>query len=127
VTPDEYIDSLDEPRQSDVRAVDELIGRVAPQLDRQFWRGMIVYGLYHYRHPGGVEGDWYPIALSGQKRFSALYVMGSGERGYIAEAYRERLPRADVARSLVRISDLADVDLEVVAALIKEGAGAKPS
>ena len=127
MTPDEYIDSLEEPRQSDVRALDDLIGRVAPQLDRQLWRGMIVYGLYHYRHPGGVEGDWYPLALSGQKRFSALYVMGSDERGYLAESYRERLPRAEVGRSQLRIADLAAVDLEVVAALVREGAGSKPT
>ncbi len=127
MSPDEYIDSLEEPRQSDLRTIDDLIQRVAPQLGRQFWRGMIVYGLYHYRHPGGNEGDWYPIALSGQKRFSALFVMGSDDSGYLVDRYRDRLPRADVTRNCVRMGSTEDVDLEVIAELVRAGAGYKPS
>ena len=126
VSPDEYIDSLDEARQSDMRAIDDLIQSVAPQLDRQFERGMIVYGGYRYRRADGSEGYWYPVALSGQKRFTALYVMGEDERGYLAEMYRDQLPRTDTGRNCVRFANLADVDLEVIAALVKEGAGFKP-
>jgi hypothetical protein len=127
VSPDEYIDSLEEPRQSDVRAIDELVQRVAPQLVRDFERGMITYGSYHYRYASGREGDWYPIALASQKRYVSLYVMAENERGYLAESYRDRLPRADIGRSCVRFSDLSDIDLEVVAALVREGASYKPS
>ena len=126
MSPDEYVDSFEEPRQSDVRALDDLIQRVAPQLNRQFERGMIVYGGYRFRHAGGGEGYWYPLALSGQKRFTALYVMGEDERGYLAEAYRDRLPSAEVARTTIRIATVADVDLEVLAELVREGAASRP-
>ncbi len=118
---------MEEPRQSDVRTIDDLIQRVAPQLDRQFERGMIVYGGYRYRNASGTEGYWYPVALSGQKRFTALYVMGEDERGYVVERFRERLPFTEAARNCVRISSVAEVDLEVIAALVKEGSGYKPS
>jgi hypothetical protein len=127
VNPDEYIESLAEPRQSDVREIDDLIQRVAPQLARSFDHGMITYGSYHYRYATGREGGWFPIALAGQKRYTSLYVMAENERGYLAENYRDRLPRADIGRSCVRFSSLADVDLEQIAALVREGAGYKPS
>src|SRR3712207_5478467 len=75
VSPDEYIASLEEPRHGDVEAIDDLIQRVAPQLDRRMERGMIVYGSYHYRYASGREGDWFPIALASNKRYISLYVM----------------------------------------------------
>ena len=126
MSPDEYIDALDEPRQTDVRDLDDLIQRVAPQLDRQFERGMIVYGGYRYRHPGGREGYWYPVALAGEKRFAALYVMGEDERGYAVELFRDRLTGAEVARNCVRIASLAQVDQELLAELVRTGATYKP-
>ena len=126
VSPDEYIDSLDEARQADVRTIDDLIQRVAPQLDRQFERGMIIYGGYRYHYQSGSEGYWYPVALSGQKRFTALYVMGEDERGYVVERYRDRLTDSEVARNCVRFATLDGVDLKVVEALVEEGATFKP-
>ena len=44
------------------------------------------------------------------------------EQGYIAESYRERLPKADIGRSCVRIKRLTDVDIDVLSELIRAGA-----
>ena len=89
---DEYIDSLDEARQSDMRAIDDLIQSVAPQLDRQFERGMIVYGGYRYRRADGSEGYWYPAGISqvGRSRFTALSVMGAGTSAATSPSVRDR-------------------------------------
>jgi hypothetical protein len=124
-TPDEYIAALDEPRRSEVRQLHDLIRRAAPQLEPHIAAGMLAYGHYHYRYASGREGDWFPIGLASQKRYISLYVNAAdAQRGYLAESYRSRLPRADIGRSCVRIKRLEDVDLGVIGALIREGTAA---
>jgi len=44
----------------------------------------------------------------------------------IAESYRGRLPKADIGRSCVRFKRLNDVDLDVIAELVRAGADFKP-
>lgn len=122
-TPDEYIEALDEPCRSHVRQLHELIRRAAPQLEPRIASGMIAYGSYHFRYASGREGDWFPIGLASQKRYISLYVTAADpEQGYLAESYRQRLPKADIGRSCVRIKRPEDVDLAVLAELVQAGA-----
>jgi hypothetical protein len=121
-TPDEYIEALDEPRRSDVRRLHGLIRRTAPDLEPHIASGMLAYGTYHYRYASGREGDWFPIGLASQKRYISLYVNAAADGQYLAESYRDRLPKADIGRSCVRIRKLADVDLAALESLIKAGA-----
>jgi hypothetical protein len=126
-TPDEYIDRLEEPRRSDVRALHELIRREAPQLEPHIASGMLAYGRYHYKGKSkGAEGEWFHIGLASQKRYISLYVMAADEGGYLAESYKDRLPKADIGRSCVRIKRLDDVDQEQLRQLIRSGAQWNP-
>ena len=121
-TPDEYIEGLEEPRRSDVLALHELIRREAPQLEPHIASGMIAYGHYHYKGKT-TEGEWFQIGLASQKRYISLYVMSADEAsGYLAESYKPMLPKADIGRSCVRIKHLSDVDPDVLAELIRNGA-----
>jgi uncharacterized protein DUF1801 len=122
MTPDEYIAALDEPRQTEVRAIDALIRKSAPELERFLGAGMIGYGRYHYRYASGREGDTAIIGLASRKQYISLYVIAADERGYLAEQYRPRLPKANVGKSCVRIRRLADVDLATLEELLSEGA-----
>ena len=129
-TPDEYIEGLDEPRRSQVQRLHELIREAAPALEPRIESGMLAYGKYHYRYASGREGDWFPIGLASNKRYISLYVTAADrQRGYLAESDRDRLPKADIGRSCVRIRRLEDVDLDVVRELVAAGAtaGANPS
>lgn len=123
-TPQEYIEALEEPRRSDIRRLHELILRTAPQLEPHIQSGMLAYGTYHYRYASGRERDWFPIGLASQKRYISLYVTATADGRYLAETYRERLPKADIGRSCVRIKRLTDVDQQVLESLIREGAAA---
>ncbi len=121
--PEQYLAAIEEPRQSEVRRLDELIRREAPDLEPHMSYGMLGYGKYHYRYKTGREGDWATIALASNKRYISLYVSASGGRGqYLAESYRDRLPKADIGKSCVRIKRLSDVDEQALAALIREAA-----
>ncbi|GAA4683608.1 DUF1801 domain-containing protein [Phytohabitans rumicis] len=125
-TPEEYIAALPEPRRGDVQLLHELIRREAPELAPYVQSGMLGYGSYHYRYDSGREGDWFVVGLAGRKAYVSLYVSATVGDRYLAETYRDRLPKADIGRSCVRIKRLSDVNLDTVAALIREAAQTRP-
>ena len=84
--------------------------------------GMLGYGPFHFRYPSGREGDWFRIGLASNKNYISLYVCAADQRGYAAERYREKLPKASIGKSCVRFKRLEDLDAGTLRALIKEGA-----
>jgi len=121
-TPEAYLDALDEPRRGEVRAVHELIRAAAPALEPHIQSGMLAYGRYAYRYASGRTGEWFPIGLASQKRYISLYVMATDGERYLAESFRDRLPKADIGKSCVRFGRLADLDRDALVELIREGA-----
>ncbi|WP_281369134.1 DUF1801 domain-containing protein [Phytohabitans rumicis] len=117
---------MPEPRRGDVQLLHELIRREAPELAPYVQSGMLGYGSYHYRYDSGREGDWFVVGLAGRKAYVSLYVSATVGDRYLAETYRDRLPKADIGRSCVRIKRLSDVNLDTVAALIREAAQTRP-
>ncbi len=124
-TPEQYIAALAEPRRTEIQTLHDLIRREAPDLDPYLQAGMLAYGPYHYRYDSKREGDWFRIGLASRKAYISLYVIASGSHGYLAESYKDRLPKADIGKSCVRIKRISDVDMEVVAQLVREGAVAE--
>jgi hypothetical protein len=126
-SPAEYIAALEQPRRGEVERLDELIRATAPTLGQaQIQSGMLAYGPFHYRYGSGREGDWFLVGLASRKAYISLYVTAASPAGYLAESYRDRLPKANIGKSCVRIKRLSDVDLDVVADLIRAAAAAGP-
>lgn len=122
-TPEEYIADLPEPRRTQVRRLHDLIRAAAPDLEPSVESGMIGYGRYHYRYDSGREGDASIIALASRKSYISLYVSAITPDGeYLAEASKDRLGKADVGKSCIRIKDPADIDLTALSDVITEGA-----
>jgi hypothetical protein len=124
-TPAEYIARLAEPRRSDIRELDALIRKVAPDLEPHLQSGMLAYGRYHYKGRT-TEGDWFHIGLASNKNYISLYVMAVAGGGYLAETYKDKLPRANIGRSCVRFKRLSDLDRAALSDLIKKGAKFNP-
>ena len=123
-TPKEYIEGVAEPRRSELRELHRLITRTAPKLKAKLWGGMIGYGSYHYRYATGREGDWFVVGLMSRKGGISFYAcLGDGKQ-YIAEKYKRQLPKASIGRSCIRFRRLADVDLRVLAKIIRENEAA---
>lgn len=118
-TPGEYLARLEEPRRSEVTALHNLIRERAPLLEPYIQSGMLGYGKYHYEYASGRSGDWCRIALASNAQSLSLYAMAADDRGYVAERFKARLPRASIGKSCVRIKRLGDVDLAVIAELIE--------
>lgn len=118
-TPAAYIAALDEPRRSDVKALDALIRKHAPKLKPVIHAGMLGYGPFHYVYASGREGDACKLQLASNASAISLYVLATNERGYLAEQHAEGLGKVKVGKSCVRIKKLADVDLRALAALVR--------
>jgi hypothetical protein len=126
-THEEYIERLAEPRQGEIRSLHELIRRTVPELEPTMDFGMLGYGKYHYRYPSGREGDWTLVAVASNKNYISLYVSASApDGGYLAETYKEELPRASIGKSCIRFKRLGDVDQEVLERLLRNVAEAGP-
>ena len=123
-TPTQYLRDLVEPRKSELKALHALIRKSAPGLKPFMQSGMIGYGAYHYTYASGREGDWFYIGLASQKNYISLYFCVCDEKGYVAERYKRKLPKASIGKSCVRFKKLDDVDLKVIEALIRHAARA---
>ena len=119
---EEYLEALEEPQRTDVRALHELIRATAPALEPHLQSGMLAYGRYAYRTKSGLSGEWFPIGLAGRKRYISLYVTAADGERYLAESFKDRLPKADIGKSCVRFKRLADLDREALVELIRAGA-----
>ena len=127
MTPDEYIDALEEPRRGEIRELHDLIRETAPDLEPYVGPHMLGYGPFHYRYASGREGDASLLALASCKRYISFYVLCTTETGYLAEQFAERLPKADIGKSCVRFKRTGDVDRDALRELIAEAARIGPA
>ena len=123
-SPEDYIGKLEEPRRSDIAALDALIRKNAPKLEPFIHKGMLAYGPWHYKYASGREGDWFRVGLASNKNYISLYICAGTGAGYVAEQYREALPKASIGRSCVRFKRLSDLNQTVLKKMIREGAKA---
>ncbi|MBM7785701.1 DUF1801 domain-containing protein [Tenggerimyces flavus] len=127
-THDEYIAALDEPRRSEIRALHELVLRTVPELEPTMMGGALGYGPFHYKYASGREGDATLVGIANNKQYISLYVIAANEdEGYIAGSYQSKLPKASIGKGCVRIKRLSDVDLDVVADLLRHAAQVGPA
>ena len=121
-TPAEYLAQLDEPRKSEVAALDALIRKTAPKLTPFIHIGILAYGPWHYKYASGREGDGFRIGVASNQNYISLYVCAEDEKGSVAERHRAALPKAKIGRSCVRFKRLSDLDQAALVKLIREGA-----
>jgi hypothetical protein len=119
-TPADYLAALAPGRRDEIAAVDRFVRETCPELDPHVCAGMLAYGPFHYRYASGREGDWFRLGLASNKHYISLYVCATNAAGYVAEGYRERLPKASIGKSCVRFKRFADLDPEALRALLRE-------
>lgn len=83
------------------------------------WGEAIVgYGRYHYRYKSGREGDFLATGFAPRKSALSIYIMpGYADFGDILA----RLGKHKTGKSCLYVNKLADIDLEVLADLIRAG------
>lgn len=116
----EYIDSIDEPRKSEILKLDALIRKVVPTLKRHFAYNMLGYGSFHYKSKSGREGDWPIISLASQKNYISVYACASDGKQYVAEKYKDLLPKVSIGKSCIRFKKIEDIDLKNLEFILKK-------
>ena len=119
-TPEEYIAAVEEKRRADIQTLHEMVRQEAPELEPTMEFGMLGYGKFHYKYKSGREGDWIKIGIANNKQYISLYCCGADDDGYVAEAFKPRLPKANIGKSCVRFKRLSDLDEDVLRELIRE-------
>jgi hypothetical protein len=119
----EYLAAAGE-RAGDLKLLDKLIRKAAPNLAPYFMAGdtitLLGYGKYLYKYASGREGVWPTVGLATQKNYMSLYVSVTKGGKYLAELYAKRLGKASCGKSCIRFKKLDDLDLGVVAELLEE-------
>jgi hypothetical protein len=89
----------------------------ASRAEPAVWGSTIVgFGKYHYVYASGKEGDWFQIGFAPRKKNLTLYLMG----GLKANApLLKKLGKHKVAGSCLHITNLDDIHLPTLKALLK--------
>ena len=105
-----HIDSLAEPRRSQMQHLHDLILATEPDMDVRVLDdagGMIGYGWYAYSNSKGPAGDWFSVGLANRKSYISLYSMGIRDGGYwwrpCATGSQARSPAGVASTSASRI------------------------
>ncbi len=104
-----------ERRRDDARILIELMQRVTGQEPRMWGAAIIGFGRYHYRYDSGREGDMLRVGFSPRKANLALYLIAKGD-GF--EELLGTLGKHKRGSSCLYVNKLADVDLQVLEAMI---------
>lgn len=79
---------------------------------------IIGYGQYHYVYDSGRQGDFLATGFSPRKARHSIYIMpGYADFGDILA----RLGKHKMGKSCLYVNKLADIDLDVLAELIRAG------
>ena len=119
---EEFIAEARPGRAELIAAVDATIRRAAPDLEVGRDGRFLGYGPFHYRYESGREGDTLVVSMMDGAQALSIYVMGTKEDTYLAEANADRLGKVSVGKSCIRVKRLEHLDLEALAELVAEAA-----
>lgn len=114
----DFIDAApDAVRREDARTLVALMARITGAEPVMWGPSIIGFGSYHYRYDSGHEGEACRMGFSPRKAELVLYVLnGSPEQ----DAQLARLGKHKTGKACLYIKKLADVDMVVLEALLRD-------
>ena len=107
----------DDERRKDCFAVVKIMQKATGEKPRMWGPSIVGFGDYRYTNARGQGTDWFVIGFSPRKNDLTLYVMPGSPRH--AERL-EALGKHKTGKACVYIKRLADVDQDVLRALVEE-------
>jgi Domain of unknown function (DU1801) len=117
-----FIDRLtDRTKRADAKTLVQLMQTAAGEKPKMWGPSIIGFGSYHYRYESGREGNMPVIAFSPRKAATVLYnLTGFSD----SEALRAKLGKHTTGKGCLYIKKLADVDQQVLEALVVKSVAA---
>ena len=111
-----FIDAIADPtKRADAEALVKLMQDAAGEKPKMWGPSIIGFGSCHYRYESGREGDMPRIGFSPRKTATVLYsVIESSD----SKALLAKLGRHTTGKGCLYIKKLADVDQEVLEAMV---------
>jgi hypothetical protein len=129
---EKYLASQPEQKQGDMRALHRLILKAMPRCRLWFLDGRnsegktvsnpnIGYGLHTMKSAGGKSREFYQIGLCANATGISVYVLGLEDKKYLARTYGKKIGKASVTGYCIRFRALADIDVDMLMAAIRDG------
>jgi hypothetical protein len=117
-----FIDAVtDRTRRSDAKALVKLMQSAARERPKMWGSSIIGFGSYHYTYDSGREGDMPLVGFSPRKAATVLYNLTGFSH---SEALLAKLGKYTTGKGCLYIRKLADVDQQVLQALIVKSVAA---
>ena len=114
----DFINSIaDEQRRQDCFAVLELMKKIVKAEPKMWGSSIVGVGEYHYKYASGHEGDSCLVGFASRKDALTLYLCG---RDKSSEELLTKLGKHKSGKGCLYIKKLADIDLKILQALIKQ-------
>jgi hypothetical protein len=129
---EKYISSQPEPKRGDMRTLHQIILEVMPGCKLWFLDGKnsenkivsnpnIGYGSYTIKYADGKTREFYQIGMSANKMGISIYILGIGDKTYLAQTYGKELGKASVTGYCIRFNHLKDININILEAAIRYG------
>jgi uncharacterized protein YdhG (YjbR/CyaY superfamily) len=118
-TVEEYLSQVPPERKEIIDFLHEFIQKSAPTLKPHFAYNMLGYGSFPYTNYKKEKIEWPIVALANQKNYVSVYICALEKGEYIAEKYKSELGKVSVGKSCIRFKKLEQLNLDVLARLIK--------
>jgi hypothetical protein len=116
-SPSAFLERIpDETRRKDCKTLAQVMKRVTGAKPVMWGASIVGFGSYRFKYASGNEADWPVAGFSPRKSDLTIYVM-SGFAGH--EALLRGLGKHKTGKACLYIKKLADVDLDVLEALIR--------
>ncbi len=116
---EDFLAAVDHPtRAADARVLDALFRDITGWQPRMWGATIVGYGEYQYTYESGHSGSSLATGFSPRKASLSIYIMP----GYADfQPILDRLGKYKIGKACLYINKLADVDIDVVAEIIRAG------
>lgn len=121
----DYIASQPESKQSDLHALSKLVLKISPKSKLWFEDGKnaegktvsnpnIGFGSYTIKYANGSTREFFRIGLSANTTGISVYILGLGDKTYLAKTYGKKLGKASVTGYCIKFKALKDINVDVL-------------
>lgn len=127
-----YLDSVAEPKQTDMRKLHTTILQMNPGcklwfLDGKDESGKVVsnpsigYGTLSKQYVNGRTKEMFQAGISANSAGLSVYIMGLDDRKYLQENYGASIGKANVTGYCIKFKALKDINLDTLKEAIQDG------
>ena len=127
-----YLESIPEPKQTDMRRLHGAILEMNPGcklwfLDGKDESGKVVsnpnigYGTLSKKYADGKIKEFYQTGISANSAGLSVYIMGIDDKKYLQEKYAHAIGKASITGYCIKFKALKDIDLEILKGAIQDG------